>query len=251
MISVVELIKHFSVGRRAIVAVDHLSFHVGKGEVYGLLGPNGAGKTTTLWMILGVLPPTSGHAEVEGYRSTDAPDAVRARVGLVSASAGVYPWLTPRETLYFFADLYGLVPAAADESVARISRLLGLVDFLDQRCATLSTGQKQRVNLARALIHDPPIMLLDEPTRGLDVLGSKVVFDYVRHLRDVGKAVIVCTHRLDEAQRLCNRFGLLHRGRMLHEGTLAELRQRTGCESLADMFLQVVDSSINPQAVPE
>ncbi len=242
MISVVGLTKHFAAGTRKIVAVDGLSFHVGAGEVYGLLGPNGAGKTTTLWMIMGVLPPTSGYAEVDGYRSSSAPDAVKERLGLVSASAGVYPWLTPRETLLFFADLYNVPPREALASVEGISRTLGLTGFLDQRCATLSTGQKQRVNLARALVHNPQIMLLDEPTRGLDVLGSKVIFDYVRHLRDLGKAVIVCTHRLDEAQRLCNRFGLLHRGRLVHEGTLAELQQRTGCETLTDMFLEFIDT---------
>jgi ABC-2 type transport system ATP-binding protein/sodium transport system ATP-binding protein len=241
MISVVELTKHFSVGLRRIVAVDHLSFQVGAGEVYGLLGPNGAGKTTTLWMILGVLKPTSGYAEVGGYRSTEFPDAVKAHLGLVSASAGVYPWLTPRETLAFFADLYNVPPEQASQALEGISRRLGLTRFLDQRCATLSTGQKQRVNLARALIHNPQLMLLDEPTRGLDVLGSKVIFDYVADLRDTGKAVIVCTHRLDEAQRLCDRFGLLHNGRLLHEGTLTELQQRTGCESLTEMFLQFVE----------
>lgn len=240
MITVVELTKHFSSGRRKIVAVDRLSFQVQAGEVYGLLGPNGAGKTTTLWMILGVLPPTDGYAEVDGFRSNDAPDAVKARIGLVSASAGVYPWLTPRETLLFFADLYNVPPDQAGKSLERICSMLQLNSFLDQRCATLSTGQKQRVNLARALIHEPQIMLLDEPTRGLDVLGSKVIFDYVRHLRDVGKAVIVCTHRLDEAQRLCDRFGLLHHGHLLHEGSLHELQQRTGCESLTEMFLQFI-----------
>ncbi len=248
MISVVGLTKHFGTGNRKIVAVDGLSFHVAAGEVYGLLGPNGAGKTTTLWMILGGLVPTTGYAEVDGFRSTEVPNAVKARIGLVSASAGVYPWLTPRETLLFFADLYNVPPAVARKSVDGIGQMLGLREFLDQRCATLSTGQKQRVNLARALIHDPQIMLLDEPTRGLDVLGSKVIFDYVRHLRDVGKAVIVCTHRLDEAQRLCNRFGLLHRGRLLHEGTLGELQQRTGCESLTEMFLQFVGND-RPEGV--
>ncbi len=243
MITVVELTKHFSVGQSTLVAVDHLSFHVSAGEVYGLLGPNGAGKTTTLWTVLGVLKPTSGYAEVGGYRSTEVPNAVKARLGLLSASAGVYPWLTPRETLLFFADLYHVPPDQAVEAVARLSERLGLTSFLDQRCATLSTGQKQRVNLARAIIHDPLIMLLDEPTRGLDVWGSKVIFDYVRQLRDSGKAVVVCTHRLDEAERLCDRFGLLHQGRLLHEGTLADLRAQTGCETLTEMFLQCLETA--------
>jgi ABC-2 type transport system ATP-binding protein/sodium transport system ATP-binding protein len=244
MISVVELTKHFETGRQTIVAVDRLSFHVDKGEVYGLLGPNGAGKTTTLWMTLGVLQPTFGYAEVEGFRCTEYPEAVKARIGFVSASAGVYPWLTPRESLLFFADLYGVAPEKAEQELDRLSKVLGLNEYLDQRCATLSTGQKQRVNLARALIHDPPIMLLDEPTRGLDVVGSKIIFDYVAHLRELGKAVIVCTHRLDEAQRLCDRFGLLHHGSLLHEGTLDELRQQTGCDSLTEMFLRYVPADL-------
>jgi ABC-2 type transport system ATP-binding protein/sodium transport system ATP-binding protein len=118
--------------------------------------------------------------------------------------------------------------------------LLDLTDLLARRCVTLSTGQKQRVTLARALMHDPPVILLDEPTRGLDVIGTQVVFQYIRHLRGRGKAVIVCTHRLDEAERLCDRFGLLHQGRLLHEGSLAELQLETGCGTLREMFHQLL-----------
>jgi ABC-2 type transport system ATP-binding protein/sodium transport system ATP-binding protein len=140
--------------------------------------------------------------------------------------------------LLFFADLYNVPPAAAEANLQRLADTFGLADYLDRRCATLSTGQKQRVNLARSLIHDPPVILLDEPTRGLDVLGSKVIFDYIATARQAGKAVIVCTHRLDEAQRMCDRFGLLHRGRLMHEGTLAELQAITGLATLSDMFLQ-------------
>ena len=238
MISVVELTKRFSGGGQDVLAVDRVSFQVNRGEVYGLLGENGAGKTTTLRMILGLLQPTSGFAEVDSFRSTQSPDEVKSRIGLVSTSAGLYQWLTPREMLLFFADLYNVGPRQAEQSLHRLSSLFGIGDFLDRRCATLSTGQKQRVNLARSLIHDPPVILLDEPTRGLDVLGSKVIFDYITAARQAGKAVIVCTHRLDEAQRMCDRFGLLHRGRMMHEGTLEQLREATGLTSLTDMFLQ-------------
>ena len=238
MISVVELTKRFPHADRVVLAVDRVSFQVPAGEVYGLLGDNGAGKTTTLRMILGLLEPTSGYAEVGGFRSTDAPEAVRSQIGLVSTTAGLYQWLTPREMLLFFADLYDLPPNKAAANVSRLAELFGLNDFLDRRCATLSTGQKQRVNLARSLVHDPPVILLDEPTRGLDVLGSKVIFDYIAAARAAGKAVIVCTHRLDEAERMCDRFGLLHRGRMMHEGTLAQLQAATGLATLTDMFLQ-------------
>lgn len=238
MIYVHELSKTFVNHQREIVAVDRLTFRVRAGEVYGLLGPNGAGKTTTVRMILGLLTPTSGYAEIEGLRSSEFPEEVKRRVGLVSASAGLYQWLSPREMLLFFADLYGLDPERAEERLRQLSELMNLGPFLDQRSATLSTGQRQRVQLARALIHDPQIMLLDEPTRGLDVFGSQAIFDYIAQLRQEGRAVIVTTHRLDEAQRLCDRFGLMHRGRFVLEGTLDELRKTSGRESLVDMFIQ-------------
>ena len=240
MISVHELTKRFPSGRNEVLAVDHLSFSVAAGEVYGLLGPNGAGKTTTLRMILGLLEPTSGFAEVDGLRSSQFPDEVKRRIGLVSASAGLYQWLSAREVLLFFADLYGTQPDQAERELARLSELLDLGEYLDRRCATLSTGQQQRVQLARALIHNPPVMLLDEPTRGLDVFGSHVIFEYIGHLRDQGKAVIVSTHRLHEAQELCDRFGLLHRGRLAMEGSLENLREATGRQTLVEMFMNSV-----------
>lgn len=238
MISAVELTKRFAHGGQDVLAVDRVSFCVRAGEVYGLLGENGAGKTTTLRMILGLLEPTDGYAEVGGFRSIHAPDEVKSRIGLVSTSAGLYQWLSPREVLLFFADLYGVPWEQAQKNLARLADLFRLNEFLDRRCSNLSTGQKQRVNLARSLIHDPPVLLLDEPTRGLDVLGSKVIFDYIASARQAGKATIVSTHRLDEAERLCDRFGLLHRGQMMHEGTLAELQAATGLATLSDMFLR-------------
>jgi len=247
MITVHQLTKRFNDGPREVLAVDALSFKVAAGEVYGLLGANGAGKTTTLRMILGLLKPDDGYAEAGGYRTSQHPVEVKQRVGFVSASAGLYPWLTPRETLLFFADLYDLPAAVAEEHVERAIEVFALSQFADRRCATLSTGQGQRVNLARALIHDPPVMLLDEPTRGLDITGSKVIFDFVAHLREQGKAVIVSTHRLDEAQRLCDRFGLLHQGRLKHEGTLQELQQTIGCDSLVEMFLQHIATATSGQ----
>jgi ABC-2 type transport system ATP-binding protein/sodium transport system ATP-binding protein len=240
MIQVEHLTKRFLQPRgREIVAVDDVSFAVEAGEVYGLLGPNGAGKTTTIRMILGLLRPSSGRAWVAGYASSQYPDEVKRRVGLVSANAGLYQQLNAREMLLFFADLYGVPPATAELELQRLSPLLGLGEFLEQRCGTLSTGQRQRVNLARALIHRPPVLLLDEPTLGLDVLGSQVIAEYIEYLRADGKAVILTTHRLDEAERLCSRFGLLHRGRLVSEGTLADLQAMTGCTTLVEMFLKL------------
>lgn len=240
MIEVHELAKRFPLpGGGQVWAVRGISFTVAEGEVYGLLGPNGAGKTTTLRMLLGLLAPTSGQASIDGFASDLEPDEVKRRVGLVSASAGLYPGLTVREMLLFFADLYAVPMATARLELARLAELLGFADLLERRCQTLSTGQKQRVNLARALIHRPVVMLLDEPTLGLDVIGTQVVTEYIEHLRAEGKAVILTTHHLDEAERLCSRFGLLHQGNLVCEGTLEQLRESTGCQTLMQMFLKL------------
>lgn len=240
MLLVDSLTKTFPLDNSDLTAVDCLSFAVAPGEVYGLLGPNGAGKTTTLRMVLGLIEPDAGYAEVDGVRTADDPIAVKARLGFVSASDGVYPWLTVREMLLYFADLYAVDPDVAASRCEALSQLMGISGLLDRRAGTLSTGQRQRVTLVRGLIHDPPVMLLDEPTRGLDVVGVQTIFEYIEHLREVGKAVIVCTHRLDEAERLCDRFGLLHRGRLRHAGTMDELRTSTGQDHLVDMFVELM-----------
>ncbi|MBM4072751.1 MAG: ABC transporter ATP-binding protein [Planctomycetes bacterium] len=245
MIQVHRLSKRFYLpGGDSLLAVDDLSFEVSAGEVYGLLGPNGAGKTTTLRMILGLLTPTSGQAAIAGFASSDSPDEVKRRVGWVPANAGLYQTLSVGEFLLFFADLYGTSRQEAKAELKHLANLLRFDDFLHQRCNTLSTGQRQRVNLARALIHRPPVMLLDEPTLGLDVISSQVVREYIQHLRDQGKAVILTTHHLDEAERICGRFGLLHRGRLVIEGTLTQLRESTGCPTLVEMFLKL--SEVGP-----
>ena len=223
-----------------IVAVDGLSLTVGPGEVFGLLGPNGAGKTTTLRMILGLLEPTSGDASIQGCRVSTDPLRMKQLIGLVSASAGLYQWLTPREMLRYFAVGFGLNEKQVRERISELSERMELTSFLDRRCATLSTGQAQRVNLSRALVHDPPVVLLDEPTRGLDVVGAKVVIDFVQLLREAGKAIIVCTHQLEEAERFCDRFGLLYRGKLRYEGTLEELKTETGQPSLVEIFLRLL-----------
>jgi ABC-2 type transport system ATP-binding protein/sodium transport system ATP-binding protein len=238
MIDVVQLTKRFESSRQEVLAVNGLSFHVASGDVYGLLGANGAGKTTTLRMILGLLEPTSGYAEVDGFRTINSTHEIKSRIGLVSASAGLYQWLTPRESLLYFADLYGLQPDRAAANVDLLVKMFDLGSYVDRRCSTLSTGQRQRVNLARSLIHDPPALLLDEPTRGLDVMGSKVIFDFIDLARQAQKAVIISTHRLDEAERFCTRFGLLHQGHMMREGTLEQLQAETGCRTLTEMFLR-------------
>jgi ABC-2 type transport system ATP-binding protein/sodium transport system ATP-binding protein len=245
MIVVDELTKRFPLpGGATLLAVNRLSFAVQAGEVYGLLGPNGAGKTTTLRMLLGLLTPTSGEASIAGFGTRENPDEVKRRVGYVSANAGLYNGLTVREMLLFFADLYAVPADTAVIELDRLVQLINLGEILDRRCVNLSTGQRQRVSLARALIHRPPVMLLDEPTLGLDVLGTQIVIEYIELLRREGKAVILTTHHLDDAERLCTRFGLMHKGELVSDGTLDELRERTGCRSLMDMFLKL--SKIGP-----
>lgn len=235
-----NLSKTFRSGRREILAVDDVSFDVGPAEVFGLLGPNGAGKTTMMRMILGLLKPDSGHAEINGHRSDSQPDEIKRQVGFVSASAGVYQWLTGREMLSFFGEIYGLTSQLVRERIDHLGQILDLTNFIDQGCATLSTGQKQRLSLARALIHDPPVMILDEPTLGLDVVGSQVIFDYIGMLKERSKAIILCTHRLEQAQRVCTRFGLMHQGRKVLTGTLEELKQTTGKSDLVEMFVDLL-----------
>lgn len=237
MISVEQLSKSYG---EDVLALSDVTFSVGPGVTYGLLGPNGAGKTTTLRILMGLLPPSSGEASIMGCRVSEQPLRIKRLIGLVSASAGLYQWLTPRELLNFFATGFGMDQQHAQQRVEELSGVMELERFMDRRCATLSTGQTQRVNLARALLHDPPVVLLDEPTRGLDVVGAKIVFDYVRYLRQLNKAIIVCTHQLDEAERLCDRYGLLHRGQLRYQGSLSELQEQTGESTLVDMFLRLL-----------
>ncbi len=240
MIRINQLCKTFYVAGRDVRAAQGVSFEVGQGEVFGLLGPNGAGKTTVMRMILGLLKPDAGSAEINGICSTNQPNELKRQVGFVSASAGIYQWLTGREMLAFFGEVYGLPEAELPERIDHLTNVLQLSEFVDRGCATLSTGQKQRLNLARALIHDPPVMILDEPTLGLDVVGSQVIFDYIELLKQQNKIVILCTHRLEQAQRVCSRFGLLHQGTMVLSGDLQELRARTGKQDLVEMFIDLL-----------
>ncbi len=240
MIVVTSLRKQFLVRGQPLIAVDRISFQVEAGEVYGLLGPNGAGKTTTLRMVMGLIEPDEGFVEIGGIRTDQHAAEIRSQLGLISTNDGVYPWLTVREMLMYFADLYAVEIPLAKRRLDELSELLGIRSFLDQRCSTLSTGQKQRVTLVRGLMHDPPVMLLDEPTRGLDVVGSQNVFEFIELLKRRGKSVLLSTHRLDEAERVCDRFGLLHHGTMRYEGRLEELMEQTGKTHLVDMFIDLI-----------
>lgn len=241
MIVAQDLVKTFPTpDGREKRAVDGLSFVVDEGEIYGLLGPNGAGKTTTLRLLSGLMRPTSGSASLAGHDVTREPDAVKRVLGFLTANTGLYQRLTARELLRYFAELHHIPPERASSRADELIRWLNMRDFADLRCGALSTGQKQRVNIARALIADPKVLIMDEPTLGLDVLSNRVILEFIKRERAEGKTIILSTHYLDEAESLCDRIGLLHDGRLVAEGDLASLRARTGEERLSSIFLKVI-----------
>src|ERR1043165_1953715 len=203
-------------------AVDGLSFKVGRGEVYGLFGPNGAGKTTMLRILARLMRPTAGEVSIDGVRGAHAPRVLKERAGFLPGNTGLYARLTPRETLAYFARLRGVPESTVDAHVRVLIELLAIERFADRRCDGMSTGERQRVQIARTLIGDPPVLILDEPTNGLDVLSNRPILKFIQEAAGHGRTIILSTHHLDEVDEVCTRFGLMHRGRMLAEGTLAQ-----------------------------
>jgi sodium transport system ATP-binding protein len=238
-----ELTKIFHNPRTGDVrAADAVSFECFSGEVFGLLGPNGAGKSTTLRMLSTVLRPTSGTARIAGRDVVEDPVAVRRSIGYLSASTGLYGRLTARETLEYFGGLHGISGARLADRVRELIQLFSMDDFAGVRCEKLSTGMKQKVSIARAIIHDPPVLILDEPTLGLDILVASAMLRFVQDCRARGKCIIFSTHILSEVEKLCDRVGIIHRGTLRAVGTLPDLRTRTGKQFLDDIFLSVVEA---------
>jgi len=221
-------------------AVDGLSFRVEEGQIYGLLGPNGAGKTTTLRLLSGLMSATSGRATLAGHDVSREPDQVKRVLGFLTANTGLYQRLNSQELLIYFARLHGMAKDHAARRAAELIEWLGITSFASLRCGALSTGQKQRVNIARALVADPPILIMDEPTLGLDVLSNRAILAYIRRERQEGKTIILSTHYLDEAETMCDRIGLLHEGELVAEGDLESLRALSGVERLSSIFLKLI-----------
>lgn len=224
----------------SLTAVDDLSLEVRPGEVYALLGPNGAGKTTALRCLATLLEPTAGTVSVDGRDVRTDPLGVRGRIAFLASSMGLYERLTPRELVAYFGRLHGLAGSALRNRVEDAVATFGLEEFQDRHCGKLSTGQRQRVSIARALIHDPPALVLDEPTMGLDVLSGRTIYAFISRERDRGKAILFSTHQMAEVELLADRIGVLSRGRLVAEGTPTEILQISGEENLARAFLALV-----------
>ncbi len=225
---------------RLIEAVRGASLSVARGEIFGLLGPNGAGKTTLLRMLGTIITPTSGEVRIGGTRASAAPEAARRQIGFLSGNTKLYGRLTGRELLRYFGRLYGMDDAAIAARTAELSAMLDMGGFIDQRCETLSTGQTQKVSIARVILHDPAVLILDEPTLGLDIMTNRAILEFIRGARERGHAIIFSTHYMTEAEALCDRIGLIHRGALLAVDTTQELFRRTSTSNLQDAFLALV-----------
>jgi sodium transport system ATP-binding protein len=227
------LVKRFG----PVAAVDGVSLTVSAGEVVGLLGPNGAGKTTTLRMLAGILTPDAGCVCVGGLDIHERPLDAKRRLGFLSGDTQLYQRLTTREVLRYFGRLYGMPDAPIAARTAQLVSELEMGDFADRPCGTLSSGQKQRANIARAFLHEPDLLILDEPTVALDVISGQFIVESIRRQREAGRAVLFSTHIMSEAEYLCDRILLLHRGHIIDEGVLDDLLARSGCRNLTDAFL--------------
>jgi sodium transport system ATP-binding protein len=243
MIEAENLCKVFQDKKRGTVrAVDGVSFVCKPGQIYGLLGANGAGKTTTLRMLATILAPSDGTAIVAGFDVAKEPQQVRSHVGFLSTATALYGRLTALEMVEYFGRLHGLDEPRLRRRIDEIFTRLQMNDFRGRRCDKLSTGMKQKVSIARTLVHDPSVMIFDEPTVGLDVMAARTISGFIRECRDQGKTVVFSTHVMSEVEKLCDHIGIIHDGKLLAEGTLPELRARYGIHDLEDLFVKVVES---------
>ena len=244
MIAMDDLRKQFTTGRgrqaRSVVAVDGLSLHARDGVITGLLGPNGAGKTTSLRMLVGLVTPDSGTIRVDGIDLRDDPQGVRARLGVLSDARGLYPRLTARENIVYHGRLHGVADEVAQARCEHLGRLLEMEALLDRRTDGFSQGERMKTALARALVHDPDNIVLDEPTNGLDVVATRALREALRVLRDeTGKCIVFSTHIMQEVERLCDRVVVVSRGRHVADGTVASLCEQAGSDDFEDAFVRL------------
>lgn len=240
MIEVQQVTKQFG----TFTALEDVSFRVEAGEVYGLLGENGAGKTTMMRMMATILRPTAGDIEVAGFSVIKGPNEVRRRIGILfGGDVGLYSRLTARENIAYFGSMYGLDRTAIEQRIERLSQMLEMDSFLDRRVGPFSRGMKQKVAIARTLVHDPQVILLDEPTTGLDVTAASMFRQMIGTLQAEGKTILFSSHNMGEIDKLCKRIALIHKGRLQFSGTLQKLREQYGMQDLDDLFMTVVEGS--------
>jgi sodium transport system ATP-binding protein len=241
MIDVRSLTKAYSdLTRGEFLALSGITFSAQPGQIYGLLGPNGAGKTTALRILSTVLQPTGGKAIVGGFDVVMQPEMVRHQIGFISANTAVYDRMTAWEMVAYFGRLYGMAEDELRERMELLFDRLQMREIRDLLGAKMSTGMKQKVSIARAIVHDPPVLIFDEATTGLDVLVARALLEAVSELRDQGKCILFSTHIMREAERLCDRVAIMHRGQMLAEGTLEELRDQNEERDLEELFFQLI-----------
>src|ERR1700736_3525262 len=241
MIEARGLSKRFHDKKRGeIRAVDNVSFRCEPGRIYGLLGANGAGKTTTLRILATILEPSEGTALICGHDVVEEPEKVRANVGFLSTATALYPRLTAQELVEYFGRLNGLDEAVLKKRVDEIFQRLDMNDFRDRRCDKLSTGMKQKTSIARTLVHDPPVMIFDEPTLGLDIMTARTITAFIRECRNNGKTVLFSTHIMSEVEKLCDTIGIIQSGKLLAEGSLLHLRDKYSENDLEEISVKIV-----------
>ncbi|HBY57822.1 MAG TPA: ABC transporter ATP-binding protein [Candidatus Atribacteria bacterium] len=246
MIQVEGLTKIFKDKKRGkVVAINNLKFECQKGQIFGLLGPNGAGKTTTLRILATMMVPTQGKAEVNGFDVVKDANKVRRHIGFLSSETGLYDRFTPRETVKFFGRINGIEDKIIEKRMAEIFRNLDMEDFQDVRVNKLSTGMKQKLSIARSIIHNPPILILDEPTVGLDIITARTVIEYVKKFKEEGKCIIYSTHIMREAEKLCDVIAIIHQGNIIAKGTLEELKKNSLSDDLEEIFFGLINQGEN------
>jgi len=238
MIVVKNLHKSFG----DVQAVKGVSFEARDGEITGLLGPNGAGKTTTLRMLYSLLPPDQGEIRIDGLDPTRDAMEIKRTLGVVPDSRGLYSRLTARENISYYGELHGMNKNAIRDRIENLTRTLDMGEFIDRRTEGFSQGQRVKVAIARAMVHEPQTVLMDEPSNGLDVMSTRALRHYIRSLRDEGHSVVLSTHIMQEVAALCDRIVIIAKGEVAADGTAAELLERAGCDSLEDAFVKLIGS---------
>lgn len=236
MLKVKKLTKKF----KDFTAVDNISFEAKAGEIFGLLGPNGAGKTTTIRVIATVLQATSGTAEVAGFDIVNNPEEVRKNIGVLTAEIGLYDRFTARENMRYFGQLYGMGGQKLEDRIDELVSILHMERFADRRAGKFSTGMKQKVAIGRSIIHDPKVIMFDEPTAGLDVLAAQTVVTFMKEAKKMGKLVILSTHDMHDAEKLCDNIVIIHKAKVVDQGSVNQLLSKTNQNNLEDAFTSIV-----------